>query len=560
MSSSLVVTTAEPAGLRSENSKDVPVDPRHSESERDSSNNNARTTEPGDEASSERILNALEVDDAATSVGKKRVFSGAWHEVAFIAVVMMAQLVTQMNLGNTIVQVRSVARGLGVGDDAAQESWFVASYRHVRSLLFVCLLHASADKGCSITVGAFVLVTGRLGDIYGIKALWLIGWIWLSLFSLLCGFCDFFDSDVVFDIFRALGGIGPAMLMPNASALLASAFKPGFKKNLAFAIFGAVAPGGYVAGLAWGGIFTQLVGDWRWTYWSMSILCLGSGAIAHMVIPNALNIAHGGSFDYLGSAVGVSGLVLIFFAFNAAPLFGWGAAYIPILLAIGLVLIVLFVVIENRVPQPVMPMSMFTKPAFAAVMLSLSCGWMSFGMFQYYAPQFLLRLRGITMMELCLQFIPLVVDGALAAALAVFLLPRVPAWVVFISSMVAFFTGQILLALMPVDQGYWPMTFPLVVIIAFGPDLSFASASLIVSDQVPKDQQGAAGSFVNTVVNYSIGLGLAFAGNLEVRTNDGGKDILQGYRSAWWLGTGFAGLGVLVTFAFRNKMQRHKIE
>lgn len=175
---------------------------------------------------------------------------------------------------------------------------------------------ASADTGCSITVGAFVLVTGRLGDIYGIKALWLIGWIWLSLFSLLCGFCDFFDSDVVFDIFRALGGIGPAMLMPNASALLASAFKPGFKKNLAFAIFGAVAPGGYVAGLAWGGIFTQLLGDWRWTYWSMSILCLGSGALAHVVIPNALNIAHGGSFDYLGSAVGVSGLVLIFFAFK----------------------------------------------------------------------------------------------------------------------------------------------------------------------------------------------------------------------------------------------------
>lgn len=165
-------------------------------------------------------------------------------------------------------------------------------------------------------MGAFVLVTGRLGDIYGIKALWLIGWIWLSLFSLLCGFCDFFDSDVVFDIFRALGGIGPAMLMPNASALLASAFKPGFKKNLAFAIFGAVAPGGYVAGLAWGGIFTQLAGDWRWTYWSMSILCLASGALAHVVIPNALNIAHGGSFDYLGSAVGVSGLVLIFFAFK----------------------------------------------------------------------------------------------------------------------------------------------------------------------------------------------------------------------------------------------------
>ncbi|GME31725.1 MFS-type transporter [Neofusicoccum parvum] len=514
---------------RSEKSKDVDVDPprRHYAQEQSGHRLNSTRAEEfgGGGASAGRTLSALEHDDPA-ALGRKKVFTGVWHEVAFITIVVMAQLVTQMNLGNTIIQVRSVAHGLGVGDNAAQESWFVASY--------------------SITVGAFVLVTGRLGDIYGIKMLWLIGWIWLSIFSLLCGFCDYFDSDIAFDIFRALGGIGPAMLMPNASALLAIAFKPGFKKNLAFAIFGAVAPGGYVAGLAWGGIFTQLLGDWRWTYWSMSILCLILGVVAHMIIPNAFNIAHGGKFDYLGSFAGVTGLVLIFFSFNAAPLFGWDAIYVPVLLAVGLALVVLFVMIENRVAEPVMPMSMFTKPAFVAVMLSLAFGWMSFGMFQYYEPQFLLRLRGITKMELCLQFIPLVINGALAAAVAVFLLPRVPAWVVFIMSMVAFLIGQILPALTPVDQSYWPMTFPLVMLVAFGPDLSFASASLIVSDQVPKEQQGAAGSFVNTVVNYSIGLGLAFGGNVEVATNDGGKDVLQGYRSAWWLGTGFAALGVAV--------------
>lgn len=64
---------------------------------------------------------------------------------------------------------------------------------------------------------------------------------------------------------------------------------------------------------------------------------------------------------------------------------------------------ILFVLIENRVQEPVMPMSMFTKPAFVAVILSLACGWMSFGMFQFYVPQFLLKLRGITKLELSLQ-------------------------------------------------------------------------------------------------------------------------------------------------------------
>jgi len=88
--------------------------------------------------------------------------------------------------------------------------------------------------------------------------------------------------------------------------------------------------------------------------------------------------------------------------------------------------------------------------------------------------------------------------------------------------------------------------------------LSFASASLIVSDQVLKELQGAAGSFINAVVNYSVGLGLAFGGNFEGKTNNNGQEPLKGYRSAFWLGADFAGLGVILMFLPRNKMQRYK--
>jgi hypothetical protein len=105
------------------------------------------------------------------------------------------------------------------------------------------------------------------------------------------------------------------------------------------------------------------------------------------------------------------------------------------------------------------------------------------------------------------------------------------------------------------------MTFPAIVIIVFGPDLSFASASLIVSDAVPDGLQGVAGSFINTVVNYSISIGLAFAGAVEVGVNQGGQNVLKGYRGAWWLGTGFAGLGILITAIFSKGMsKKHKHE
>lgn len=84
------------------------------------------------------------------------------------------------------------------------------------------------------------------------------------------------------------------------------------------------------------------------------------------------------------------------------------------------------------------------------------------------------------------------------------------------------------------------------------------SASLIVSDQVLKELQEAAGSSINTAVNYSVGLGLAFGGNFEERTNNNEQEPLKGYRSAFWLGADFAGLGVILTFPPRNKMQGYK--
>lgn len=88
-------------------------------------------------------------------------------------------------------------------------------------------------------MGAFVLITGRLGDMYGKKLIFVLGWLWLGLFNLAAGFAP---NEIVYDVFRALSGIGPSALMPNASALFGTAYQPGTRKNVVFAVFGAVAP------------------------------------------------------------------------------------------------------------------------------------------------------------------------------------------------------------------------------------------------------------------------------------------------------------------------------
>ncbi|KAK3077090.1 hypothetical protein LTS18_011235 [Coniosporium uncinatum] len=152
------------------------------------------------------------------------------------------------------------------------------------------------------------------------------------------------------------------------------------------------------------------------------------------------------------------------------------------------------------------------------------------------------------------QLLPCAINGAVAASALPFLLPRVPIWAILATAMFFFSLTMLLLAVTPVDQTYWAMTFPTTLLASIGPELSFTSASIIVSNQVRGEHQGAAGSFVNTVVNYSVGMGLAFAANLEKAVNSDGSQTLKGYKAAWWLGMAFAAVGVVLTVLFRKRM------
>jgi MFS family permease len=117
-----------------------------------------------------------------------------------------------------------------------------------------------------------------------------------------------------------------------------------------------------------------------------------------------------------------------------------------------------------------------------------------------------------------------------------------------------FFTiGTILIMTAPLDQIYWGQVFFCTALIPLGMDMSFPAATLILSNAVKKEHQGIAASLVNTVVNYSISIGLGFAGTVEVHVNNGGKtpqDLLRGYRGAWYVGCGLSGLGMVLSIVF----------
>ncbi|KAK3111700.1 multidrug-resistance type transporter aminotriazole resistance [Teratosphaeriaceae sp. CCFEE 6253] len=123
-------------------------------------------------------------------------------------------------------------------------------------------------------------------------------------------------------------------------------------------------------------------------------------------------------------------------------------------------------------------------------------------------------------------------------------------------AMTMFLVGNLLIATVPPHQIYWGQIFVTTLVAPFGMDMSFPAATVYLSNTIAKSKQGVAASLVMTIVNYSISLGLGFAGTVEVNVNRGGatpEDVLRGYRGGLYMGTGLSALGVAISIVFVAK-------
>lgn len=470
------------------------------------------------------------------------------HEAAFVAVLCMAQLMTQAGLGQTIAPLNIIGESFGTRNPG-ELSWFASAY--------------------SLTVGAFILIAGRLGDIYGHKKLFIAGFMWFGLWSLLAGFSVYLRSTpIFFECCRAFQGIGPAFVLPNALAILGRTYPQGRRKEMVFCLFGATAPTGFVLGATFSSLFAELAW-WPWAFWVTGIVCFALSVASIFIVPHTPSpefkerdfISMANRVDILGSVVGVVALVLINFAWNQGPVVGWTTPYTYALLIVGFVLVGIFAFIESKAEFPLIPMYALTTDT-AFVLGCMAAGWSSFGIWVFYTWRFLQEVRHVSPLLACAQFVPCMISGAIAAIVTGIILHRTPPSVVMMISMLAFTIGGTLVATAPPNQIYWAQIFVAIVVMPWGMDMSFPAATILLSDRMGKEHQGVAGSLVNTVVNYSISIGLGFAGTIESQKNPAGTsehDLLKGYRSAMYMGIGLSTLGVFVAFTFGlSHVVKHK--
>ncbi|WVW78590.1 hypothetical protein I302_100546 [Kwoniella bestiolae CBS 10118] len=471
-------------------------------------------------------------------------------QILFITITCATQLIAQGQFGMLIIPLNDLGPWLGT-DDAGQMSWMAASY--------------------GLTLGIMVVLSGRLGDLFGPKLIWSIGCIFGIASNIGSGFCK---TPVPFDICRAISGMGAALSLPNALAILGRTYPPGKMRNLVFAILGALAPSGFLIGGAVAAIFTVLA-DVRWIWWFTAIFIFVFLISGLLVLPSDYHPSSTSasakvklsdkirSFDYIGTALLILSMGLFNFVWNQSALVGWEEPYIYVLLIISVLGFGLFYFYEKRVgSRALIPMEVLGRQSLL-VYLTLWLGWMSFGTYLLYTKLFITNIRGHhNALVITAQMAPLMPGGIAAALLVPMLIHRFAGHKIFLIAMIAFFIGDLFAALTPVTQTYWGLTFWSLLIVVFGPDLSFSTGQLIVSNSVDHEFQGIAAGIVSMITNYSLSIGLGLAGTIERYVkgpeNESPEDLLGGYRAAFWLATGLAGLAVIVVALFvRMPKQSH---
>ncbi|OWB58848.1 hypothetical protein B5S28_g4934 [[Candida] boidinii] len=456
------------------------------------------------------------------------------REIIFLLTLAYTQLITQAVLSQSVVPANVIARDLGVLGQAGEISWFSASF--------------------SLTVGTFILIGGRLGDVLGYKKVYLFSYAWLSIWSMITGLTVYTGSNIFYDVSRSMQGLALSISMPNALGIIGHYYPIGGRKNMAMGLFAAVAPGGFVIGAIFSAIFGQFA-TWPWMYYTTAIISVFVMMISYLTIPKNIGsrpkVVNYKSFDILGSITGVSALVLFNFSWNQGPVVGWDNPYVYVLLIVSILMFVAFYFIEQKVENPLIP-SGLSKDTWITLVI-IAAGWSSFGIWLFYGFRYGFEILGLNMIVSAVQFIPALFSGLIAGMTTGAIIHKVPVKAILLVSMIAFLVGSILNGLRPKHSVYWAMKFPSMCITAFGMDTSFPAGLVMLSDMLPKRSQGLAASLMSTVVNYSISIGLGFAGTVEYyiirRTNHPDKDWM-GIRSAQYTGIGLAGLGLFTILIY----------
>jgi EmrB/QacA subfamily drug resistance transporter len=402
-----------------------------------------------------------------------------------------------------------------------------------------------------LTYGGFLLLGGRLGDLYGQRRLFLLGTTLFTAASVVCGFAG---SQWLLIGARAVQGLGGAVVSAIALSLIMNLFSEAAERAKAMGIYGFVCAGGGSLGVLLGGMLTSAL-SWHWIF--LVNLPIGAAvyALCLKLLPHDRGQAAGRRLDVWGALTVTTSLLLAVYAIVNGNEAGWGSAQTLGLLGAALVLFGIFLGIEARIGHPLMPLRLFRLRSVATANV-VGVLWAA-AMFAWFfiSALYMQLVLGYDPMQIGLAFLPSnVIMAVFSIWLSAKLVMRFGLRLPIVAGMLLAAAGLGLFALSPVDGGFWLHVLPGMLLLGLGCGMALNPVMLAAMSDVAPEESGLASGVVNTSFMMGGALGLAVLASLSAARTEwllasglGSPAALTGgYHVAFAIGAAFAAIAALV--------------
>ncbi|MEO6032852.1 MAG: DHA2 family efflux MFS transporter permease subunit, partial [Burkholderiaceae bacterium] len=408
-----------------------------------------------------------------------------------------------------------------------------------------------------LTFGGFLLLGGRLGDLFGPRRVFLIGITLFTLASLACGLAD---SRVLLIVARAVQGLGGAVVSAVALALIMNLFIAPADRARAMGVYGFVCAGGGSIGVLLGGLLTGAL-SWHWIF----LVNLPIGAVVFALclalLPAGRAQASAERLDVTGAVTVTTSLMLAVYAVVDGNRAGWASTQTVTLLTAAALLFAVFIGIEARVRHPLMPLGLF-RLRNVAIANTVAVLWAA-AMFAWFfiSALYLQLVLGYSPMQVGLAFLPAnLIMAAFSLGLSARLVMRYGNRLPLGAGLLLAAVGLLLFARAPLHGDFMLDVLPGMTLLGVGAGIAFNPLLLAAMSDVGPDESGLASGVVNTAFMMGGALGLAVLASLAAARTEGrlaaGFDALAalnaGYQLAFFVGALCAAAAALLGLALRR--------
>ncbi len=451
---------------------------------------------------------------------------------ALLLTVCLAQFMVILDISIVNVALPKIHSSLGFSDTSLQ--WVVNAY--------------------TLAFAGFLMLAGRACDLLPRRQVFLVG---VGLFSVASLGCALANGQDVLIAARAIQGFGAAVISAASLAIVAGSFAEGSERNRALGLWAAMGGVGGSAGVLLGGSLTQAF-DWPAVFIINVPVGIAVVLAGRRLIPKAGAVASERSLDVAGATLISGGLTAVVYGIVRTDSLGWGAVGVLAPLALGIVLLGLFALVEGRVASdPLIPLDVFKMPALRAANLIVALLFAGMFAMWYFVSLYLQEVKGDDALLAGVSFLPMTLLVFGGSATAPKLVARLGVRATLTIGMSLATVGFLILATVDASTPYALGILPGGMLAALGTGWSLVPATIAAVKGVPQEQNGLASGVVNTSRLVGGTLGLAVLTTIATsHTNGllaGGSGQLDaltgGYKVAFLIGaaTCFAGGVAAVT-------------